>query len=197
MTNKNMAKVLHLRNMSRHNEKDELIDELSKPKLDFLTGLPDREALDSDLAKADAELSRGASTYAVIFADINNLKRVNDKAGHPEGDSLISRVATIIKYCVRDTDSVYKIGGDEMVILMRNVDPDNVDSMSHELIKKFKINLEHQIKDLPEDVYRGVGISAGFASPAENETAAEVLARADKNMYDDKRLNRIAYRTHE
>ncbi len=161
---------------------------------DFLTGLPDRNQLAIDLADAEKKLRDGKSTYAVVFFDVDNLKKVNDQLGHSEGDSLLVRISTILKYCVRDNDALYKIGGDEMIVLLRDIDPDSVDAVCTGLMKAAKTNLWHQLKILKNDAYKDVGLSAGYATPIGDESATDVFKRSDANMYLDKQ-HRKAYRT--
>ncbi len=154
--------------------------------VDFLTGLPNRRRLVSDLKQLYAGLNRGESFFAGLYVDIDNFKAVNDTIGHGEGDTLLTRISTILKNSIRETDSVYRIGGDEMFVLFRNINPDSVFDVSSKFILSVRTVFAHQIRTDTREAYSKVGLSFGVAKPLDKDRPDDLLARADKAMYIDK-----------
>lgn len=89
---------------------------------DFLTGLANRRLLFDQLSHAVAYSKRNDSCGALIMIDLDNFKPVNDCYGHEAGDLLLKEMARRIKQCVRDVDTVARVGGDEFVVLLSQVD---------------------------------------------------------------------------
>jgi diguanylate cyclase (GGDEF)-like protein/PAS domain S-box-containing protein len=88
---------------------------------DSLTGLPNRTTLEQQLGKA-LDDAQGRAATAVIFCDVDGLKRTNDALGHDAGDQLLKEVASRIRASIRPGDTVSRVGGDEFVILLAEVD---------------------------------------------------------------------------
>ncbi|MCU7375123.1 GGDEF domain-containing protein [Paucibacter sp. O1-1] len=84
---------------------------------DFLTGLPNRLLLHDRAIEAIARAKRTGDKVYLLTIDVDNFKLVNDSYGHPAGDQLLIDIAGRIKSCVRDYDTVARIGGDEFVVL--------------------------------------------------------------------------------
>ena len=88
---------------------------------DQLTGLPNRHYLTAFLPNAIAEAKATSSMLGVVFLDLDRFKHINDTRGHETGDKLLQEVATRLRACVRDSDVVIRMGGDEFVVVFRNV----------------------------------------------------------------------------
>jgi diguanylate cyclase (GGDEF)-like protein/PAS domain S-box-containing protein len=88
---------------------------------DQLTGLPNRHYLSAFLPNAIAEAKASSSMLGVVFLDLDRFKHINDTRGHEIGDKLLQEVATRLRACVRDSDVVIRMGGDEFVVIFRNV----------------------------------------------------------------------------
>jgi diguanylate cyclase (GGDEF)-like protein/PAS domain S-box-containing protein len=88
---------------------------------DQLTGLPNRHYLTAFLPNAIAEAKASNSMLGVVFLDLDRFKHINDTRGHETGDKLLQEVATRLTACVRDSDVVIRMGGDEFVVVFRNV----------------------------------------------------------------------------
>jgi len=88
---------------------------------DALTDLPNRLLFRERLAEALAGVSRG-SKLAVLFLDLDRFKGVNDTLGHPMGDELLKMVAARLRHCVRDSDTVARVGGDEFAIIQTGIE---------------------------------------------------------------------------
>jgi diguanylate cyclase (GGDEF)-like protein/PAS domain S-box-containing protein len=88
---------------------------------DQLTGLPNRHYLTAFLPQAIEEARLAHTMLGVVFLDLDRFKHINDTRGHETGDKLLQEVATRLRTCVRDSDVVIRMGGDEFVVVFRNV----------------------------------------------------------------------------
>jgi diguanylate cyclase (GGDEF)-like protein/PAS domain S-box-containing protein len=88
---------------------------------DQLTGLPNRHYLTAFLPQAIDEAKAANTMLGVVFLDLDRFKHINDTRGHETGDKLLQEVATRLRACVRDSDVIIRMGGDEFVVVFRNV----------------------------------------------------------------------------
>ena len=108
----------------------------------------------------------------LIFLDINGLKKVNDKEGHLAGDNLIKRAANTL-ISVFHEDDIFRVGGDEFVIILRNVEESFITNKINKLHQKAKKN--------------DVSFAVGYAMTNYSKDIEKILNEADVNMYNDKR----------
>ena len=155
---------------------------------DALTDLPNRILLRERLEPAILSTRRGEK-IALLYLDLDRFKIVNDTFGHPIGDALLKLVAKRLLSCVREGDTVARIGGDEFVILQSTAEP-----------WKQAADLASRIIDVissPYDVkgHRvSIGTSVGIAVPANADVTAEtLLAQADLALYSSKGAGRGVY----
>lgn len=88
---------------------------------DFLTGLPNRRQYEEKLADAVARAKRSGKPMALMFLDVDHFKHVNDTLGHAAGDQVLKEFATRLLACVRQTDTVSRLAGDEFTVILENV----------------------------------------------------------------------------
>lgn len=119
----------------------------------------------------------------VIFWDVNGLKATNDNKGHEKGDLLIDGVAKTIRQAVRFEDNVFRIGGDEFVAILENVDENNV----KQVVERWKDGLKLANRQSRITLSASVGYAVGAGSEIE-----QVVKRADAMMYKEKQQ----YKTH-
>jgi diguanylate cyclase (GGDEF)-like protein/PAS domain S-box-containing protein len=157
---------------------------------DPLTGLPNRLVFMDRLERLLKHSRRRASyTFAVLFLDLDNFKLVNDTHGHMVGDELLIVVARRLEHCVRQEDTVARIGGDEFAVLLDMVHDVSgvilvVDRIKEALAEPFSAN----------DRYRGATASIGIAmSMSQYERAEDLLRDADAAMYRAKAAGRNDY----
>ncbi|HUJ89138.1 MAG TPA: GGDEF domain-containing protein, partial [Syntrophorhabdales bacterium] len=149
---------------------------------DELTGLFNRRGL---LTMGDHQLKLARRTrrrFLLVYADLDNMKRINDKFGHIEGDAALIEAADILREVFRESDIIARIGGDEFVILA--VDSDGAQSEA-------LINRIHQrciLANLKKARPYVLAMSAGSAEfdPDQPATLEELVAQADRAMYAEK-----------
>ncbi|MGB1201832.1 MAG: GGDEF domain-containing protein [Cognaticolwellia aestuarii] len=146
---------------------------------DSLTGIANRRHF-MELAKSALEKStfNAAETY-ILMLDVDHFKSVNDRAGHAIGDKVLIAIASTLNNCVRETDSVCRLGGEEFAVILPNIDKDGAEVTAE------KIRTAIERTDIPEytDIYGQVTTSIGIAKAEENETIDTVLTNADKALY--------------
>lgn len=158
---------------------------------DALTGLPNRRALLQRLPEAIARADRSGYPVGVLFLDLDNFKGINDRYGHDAGDQLLKEFAGRLRQCVRETDTVARLAGDEFVIVFEALKNGMADAetLAEKIVElmgeAFALNGEHHL----------VGTSVGIYmhEPHVAITPEQALAAADRAMYQAKRAgkNRI------
>ncbi|MBM4207918.1 MAG: diguanylate cyclase [Gammaproteobacteria bacterium] len=108
----------------------------SQAHYDAITGLPNRLVLHDNLNQELARARRDDSQVAVIFIDLDHFKKVNDSLGYAAGDELLAKVAEIFVNSVGETDSVFRIGGDEFAVVMSGLKAD------HQILSAVSLNAE-------------------------------------------------------
>jgi diguanylate cyclase (GGDEF)-like protein/PAS domain S-box-containing protein len=152
---------------------------------DVLTGLPNRMQFNDQLERAIVRRKRGGQGLAVLFCDVDNFKPVNDTYGHQVGDGVLVEVAHRLDSASRESDMVYRIGGDEFVVVCEEfTDPTGLEQLAGRLIASVGRPIE--VGAVTVDV----GLSIGIALAAEDATAESLLIRADAALYSAKQLGR-------
>lgn len=171
---------------------------------DPLTMLPNRRMLNDRLSQAMATSKRSGLCGALMFLDLDNFKPLNDTYGHEVGDSLLIEVATRLKGCLREVDTVARFGGDEFVVILSELMIDKTQSTAQArgVAEKIRAALASpffltQAQPGKEDtvIEHGCSISIGvvvFANHELSETA--ILKCADAAMYQAKAGGRNAIR---
>lgn len=177
--NRQLARALHaskqaeqaLRHMAQH---------------DTLTGLPNRALFADRLSLAMAAAKRDRQRLAVLFIDLDGFKPVNDSLGHGTGDLLLTEVAQRLLQCVRGSDSVARIGGDEFVVLLRTVE-----TGANALALGEKICLALRPPFLIDGYSIAITASIGVAIyPDHGSSETELTKHADYAMYAAKSAGR-------
>ena len=146
---------------------------------DDLTGLPNRGSLRAHLERV---LSAGDPDLTVLFADVDDLKGVNDRFGHRAGDTVLRAVAKRLQTATRANDLVARISGDEFVVVVATADPETVST----LVDRITSVMAEPVA-LIDGRRVPVSISVGIADVAPTLTADDLLAAADAAMYVAKR----------
>jgi diguanylate cyclase (GGDEF)-like protein/PAS domain S-box-containing protein len=153
---------------------------------DQLTHLPNRGLFHDRLKTALARARREQGQFALLYLDLDKFKQVNDTLGHAVGDLLLQEVSRRLKACVREVDTVARIGGDEFLVLLENIQsPDDAWRIAQKI---------HQALDQPLDLDGNVlstRISIGIALyPEHGLEEKQLLKHADEAMYFAKKIHR-------
>jgi diguanylate cyclase (GGDEF)-like protein len=156
----------------------------SSATTDFLTSLPNARSLFLHL---DAEVSRARrnnQALTVVVLDLDDLKQINDRFGHLEGNRLLREVAAGLKASCREYDYVARMGGDEFVVLISGVKQADAETRVEEF-RHVVARIGVQSFDKP------ISASVGVAHfPADGVDAERLLAEADRLMYQQKRARK-------
>jgi len=148
---------------------------------DPLTGICNRRRFERDLANAVAAAAETGRRFAVLLADVDRFKPINDEHGHGAGDAVLKQIAERLARGIHDNDRLARIGGDEFAAILSAPTDEAVDvSMA-----RLKESLAGPILLFGRSF--DVGISLGTALWKAGMTSADVLAQADRAMYEAKR----------
>ncbi|MEA3393386.1 MAG: EAL domain-containing protein [Pseudomonadota bacterium] len=157
---------------------------------DPLTGLPNRLLLQDRFEQAIAQAQRDNSRVALLFLDLDSFKSINDTLGHHCGDALLKKVAERLKECVRDTDAISRQGGDEFLIVLRDL-PDA--DVAAEVMTKVMERLQEPFTPDGHEVTTSVSMGATIF-PEDGNDFETLLKKADLAMYRAKEAGRNTYR---
>ncbi len=149
---------------------------------DPLTGAGNRRALEAKLDEIVQKWKRTPVTASLIMLDLDHFKAVNDRHGHAKGDEILKSLTKIVNLRIRVTDSLYRIGGEEFVIVLDGEDKTKASHLAEQLRTLVEAN------ELMPD--HDVTISLGVAELMAGENALQWLERADEAMYEAKRRGR-------
>jgi diguanylate cyclase (GGDEF)-like protein/PAS domain S-box-containing protein len=152
---------------------------------DPMTGLPNRDLFSDRLALTLARARRGGPLPAVLIADLDQFKLINDSLGHQAGDELLRAVAPRLAAAVRETDTVARFGGDEFVVLCDGV---GNEQQALELAKRLAAVLDEPLVVAGAPVYISASFGVAFANA--DSDAAGLLRDADAALYRAKARGR-------
>jgi diguanylate cyclase (GGDEF)-like protein len=149
---------------------------------DALTGLHNRRYLTQRLSEELVRSYRHKGSFSVLMGDVDEFKKYNDTFGHPAGDEVLKKVASILLSSTRSVDCTARYGGEEFAVLLTGTSGD----MAAEVAERIRARVEGQ-----EFPGRRITISIGIAEfPADGQTADEVISCADEALYAAKRAGR-------
>jgi diguanylate cyclase (GGDEF)-like protein/PAS domain S-box-containing protein len=156
---------------------------------DALTGLPNRRLLDDRMTQAFASARRSSEHVALMLLDLDRFKPVNDNHGHEAGDAVLKVVGARLKGCVREADTVARIGGDEFVVMILVHAPNDAVRVAEKILGSLA-----QPIPVAGNEFR-IGASIGISLYPEDATEQDTLLNcADRAMYYVKAAGRNAYR---
>jgi diguanylate cyclase (GGDEF)-like protein/PAS domain S-box-containing protein len=161
---------------------------------DNLTGLPNRILLQDRLKQALAQSHRNHQHGAVFILDIDHFKVVNDTLGHLIGDELLKVIAKRLTACIREEDTISRMGGDEFVVLLADLGEDKNKALSHATNVGDKIihNISEPITIHDHNLQ--ITVSIGIAMfPDDTDNITELVKLADNAMYKVKKSGRNNY----
>jgi diguanylate cyclase (GGDEF)-like protein/PAS domain S-box-containing protein len=156
---------------------------------DVLTGLPNRRLFNDRLAMAINSARRHHQRLAILFLDLDLFKRINDTLGHSVGDRVLEEMASRLKLCMREADTVSRMGGDEFTILMSEIaEVEDAVRLARRLIDA--ISQPFLVEDRELFVTTSIGISV---FPEDGDNPEVLVKNADIAMYRAKDLGRNSY----
>lgn len=155
---------------------------------DSLTGLPNRILLLERLNSILLHSKRTHEQVAVCFIDLDEFKPINDKLGHLAGDQVLVEVANRLKLCLREDDTISRIGGDEFILLMQGGRKADVELSLQRILQSLREPLETVHRKHSVSASIGVAISDEFSEEPE-----QLIRQADQAMYEAKKHGRNRY----
>ncbi len=176
--------VLVFQDISQHKDTADRLAYLAQ--YDALTGVANRSLFSKLLGQAIARAERHQQNLALLFLDLDRFKAVNDTLGHQAGDLLLQQVAQRLQACIRDGDTLSRLGGDEFTVILEEVgDSREAAVVAHKLVEA--LTEPFIIKD--QEVF--IGTSIGIALYPDSARGAESLLKcADMAMYQAKAQGR-------
>lgn len=149
---------------------------------DELTELPNRSMMIANLNKAMSQSDKNKSSVAILFIDLDRFKDVNDSFGHKIGDSLIKSVAQRIRGCVKSSDTVARMGGDEFLVILSNMSSlEEAGAVAERL--RLELTTYFEIKGNTIFPHASIGLSY---YPSDGDNAESLITHADTAMYHAK-----------
>ncbi len=155
---------------------------------DVLTGLPNRALLDDRVMMAIEQQRRCNTEFALAMMDIDHFKHINDAMGHHIGDRLLKEFVERVKLCLRPTDTLARMGGDEFVMLMLGIDEAGVKIVVERIMQTLLPPINVEIQEV--HITSSIGISI---CPRDGDNLHELLRCADVAMYWVKENGRNGY----
>lgn len=161
-------------------------DDMRRASLsDPLTGVGNRRLGESVLVGWIGQYTRFERPFGLLYIDIDDFKRVNDRFGHQAGDEAIRLIARTLMAATRPSDEVIRWGGDEFVIVLGDADAETLSTVAQRmrmLVNRTRLVVNEQLVPL--------SISSGGTLAAPGDTEEAIMARADALLYESKRAGR-------
>ena len=173
--------------ITKKKELEELL--WQQANIDLLTGLPNRRMLLDRLEQAIGRAHRSGMPMALMFLDLDDFKDVNDTLGHGMGDRLLKEAAQRLNDCVRNTDTVARMGGDEFVVILSDLQSaGGGERVALEIMDK--LTASFQLVDDLVYISASIGITL---YPEDATNADDLLKNADQAMYAAKQAGKNGY----
>ena len=187
--NRHIANLLSTR--TELDRSKEYAEEMEKQSyMDALTGVRNKRSYEAAIANLKSDIMQKVASFGIAIVDLNDLKAINDSYGHDRGDDAIRKICRII--CdVFEHSPVYRYGGDEFVVLLRNRDLENITG----LIGEFRAQIASLNADNDAEAWEHVTAAIGYAvyDPDTDIDTQSVFERADREMYSDKKKAKTAW----
>ena len=157
---------------------------------DALTALPNRTLFRDRLSQAINYSRRHDKKFALLFVDLDRFKQINDSMGHQFGDAVLLEIAKRIKKQLRSEDTLARFGGDEFVVIARDVtNKKAVEKIASKMLQSFK----EPLHVYGQDIYTSISIGISLY-PDDSQTEENLIKYADSAMYKAKEEGRSNYR---
>jgi diguanylate cyclase (GGDEF)-like protein len=150
----------------------------AKVDVDPLLGILNRRGFERELSRSLAYVKRYGTRAALLYADLDGFKAINDRFGHAAGDALLQAVAEVLRVQIRASDVVARLGGDEFGLILWNLGEAEAQAKAETLEAAVAAT-----RIMVGDVALSVGVSVGAAPLSALDGPADALAHADQAMY--------------
>ncbi len=154
--------------------------------IDELTQIYNRKAYNNNIKNIIDLYNRYKEPFSIIMFDIDNFKLINDNYGHKQGDEVLYKIAQLAKKSIRKTDEIYRVGGEEFIIILRNIKIKDANSIAQNICKLIA----------KENIIDGifVTVSIGLTQYLDSDDENSLFKRVDNLMYKSKRegKNRVS-----
>jgi diguanylate cyclase (GGDEF)-like protein/PAS domain S-box-containing protein len=180
-----------LKDVTKQKEHMKTIEQLAYN--DYLTGLPNRRKLLELMHSHIQEAKNHGSMMGILYIDLDRLKFINDNLGHDFGDAMIIEAGNRILSCIRNEDTLARVGGDEFVLIIPNISEFDITiNIAKRIIEAFKPGFY-----LEEKLFRTTASMGISVFPTHGEDINELLRKADKAMYYVKTRKKNDYKVFE
>ncbi|RJQ48801.1 MAG: GGDEF domain-containing protein [Nitrospiraceae bacterium] len=176
-----IAVTIISKNITERKKMEEQLRSLSLT--DELTGLYNRRGVFTLAEHVLRQANRNKEGFFLLYADLDNLKKINDTFGHQEGDTVLIDTASVFRKSYRDSDIIGRIGGDEFVIMPVGTSHDNIKT----IIERFQKVLRDHNAGSSMEYDLSISIGVVYYDPLSPCSLYELLFHADKQMYDQKK----------
>jgi len=173
-------------------ERRQLLEHLDQmAHYDMLTGLPNRALFFDRLTCIQTLSRREGKRFALLFLDLDGFKQVNDSCGHQTGDRVLQTTAERLSACIRESDTVARMGGDEFTVILSNISlSTDVALVAEKILRKLS-----EPFPLPDGTSCRIGASIGISLyPDDARNVGKLVSVADSAMYEVKREGKNGYR---
>ncbi len=160
---------------------------------DPLTGLPNRTLFNDRLSQALSRARRSKQEVGVLFLDLDRFKAINDSLGHALGDELLVQVGKRLRQCVRNEDTVARMGGDEFIVILAGlVDKQHAITAAAHVAEKIRSSLSEPYQIHDRELFTSASTGIAFF-PGDGEDPKALLQNADTAMYHAKKAGKNNY----
>jgi diguanylate cyclase len=185
--NHRLEEDLHYTSYRVEEQAEEIDRTRAEARTDALSGVANRKAFDEKLQYLTTNWKRTGEPFALVIADVDHFKWINDTHGHPAGDRVVQHVGNFLKSSLRNGDFVARYGGDEFAILLPQTDLE----IAAKLAERLRVAITRNNFDVGVNGERAaITFSMGVAASAPDTSAQEILRHADEAVYQSKRSGR-------
>lgn len=157
--------------------------------VDTLTGAASRLNILNKITEAIIDHGRYSEKFAVLMLDIDKFKLVNDNYGHMAGDEVLKFLTQKINECLRKSDFIGRVGGDEFVILLRDIQTEtDIETMIARIFEKLKTPIIFNQQEIQNNISVGISIY-----PDCSQNLDSLINQADRAMYEAKKIEGCSY----
>ncbi len=179
---KNIMEIQKYRTLLKKNSK---LYQLSHS--DEVTGLFNQRKLTLDLESTIEDHLESKDAFSLMFIDVDHFKDVNDNYGHIVGSQMLIDIGRVLKNLLRESDDIYRYGGDEFIVIMRKV---NI-KIVHKIALRILDSIKNKKFEISENISHKLSVSVGIAEfPKDAQTSKEIIKFADEMMYESKKSGR-------